>query len=53
MSTIIIITPPVKPKSIQEPQPENIASTPTPYDDAFRAVQLAELDGSSVRIIET
>ena len=53
MSTIIIITPPVKPTLIPEPPPENVPSTPVPYDDALRAVQLAELDGSTVRIIET
>lgn len=54
MSTIIIITPPPKGQTATADLDGFAQRQPigSPYTEALRAIEQAELDGSSVRIIE-
>lgn len=52
MSTIIIITPPTKPTATDGFAQERMPMA-SPYTEAMKAIERAELDGATVRIIES
>lgn len=52
MSTVIIITPPpTKPQAESDGFAQERVPVGSPYTEALRAIEQAELDGSTVRII--
>lgn len=52
MSTIIVITPPpTKPTAESDGFAQDRLPIASPYTEAMRAIEQAELDGSTVRII--
>ena len=51
MSTIIIITPPTKPQAEVDGFAQDRQPVGSPYTEAMRALEQAELDGATVRII--
>jgi hypothetical protein len=52
VSTIIIITPPTKPTATDGFAQERMPMA-SPYTEAMKAIERAELDGATVRIIES
>jgi hypothetical protein len=53
VSTIIIITPPTKPQADADGFAQERLPMASPYTEAMKAIERAELDGATVRIIES